>query len=330
MMTHTTSHRLEGLEPDNLLAFLAMLGLLRSLELVRPNWKPRVYWDFTESPLCPTLTTYQQTTQEEVCASSIDGLQIFHTALRPFRWQRSKKGERQRRAALITDQKRQLSLARRCVSAGQACAPNTVKHLIWKLRCDLIACSGARRSDEPTHIEPTPLKLPSGNMAFIGALFDLVDQCRSEDISSALFQKWTYSFKGNSLRLSPEEAQRYAYRASDPSPEGAYTELGASALSGLGLLSFPMAEAQKHWRMPAYSGIRREGLISWPIWGDGGGRGTSLYGIEAMLRAINPRDSNKAPIPAEMIATARRYVLDPNQGDYGNISRARVEPLLNI
>jgi len=34
-------HRLEGLEPDNLLAFLALLGLLRSLETARPAWRPR-------------------------------------------------------------------------------------------------------------------------------------------------------------------------------------------------------------------------------------------------------------------------------------------------
>ena len=31
-MNPTTEHRLDGLEPDNLLAFLALLGLLRTLE----------------------------------------------------------------------------------------------------------------------------------------------------------------------------------------------------------------------------------------------------------------------------------------------------------
>lgn len=41
-----TSHRLIGLEPDNLLAFLALLGLLRSLEAI-PEGKrlfPRACW----------------------------------------------------------------------------------------------------------------------------------------------------------------------------------------------------------------------------------------------------------------------------------------------
>ena len=38
-------HRLNGLEPDNLLAFLALLGLLRALETARPKWRPRARWD---------------------------------------------------------------------------------------------------------------------------------------------------------------------------------------------------------------------------------------------------------------------------------------------
>ena len=42
-MNPTTEHRLDGLEPDNLLAFLALLGLLRALEETdAPGWLPRV------------------------------------------------------------------------------------------------------------------------------------------------------------------------------------------------------------------------------------------------------------------------------------------------
>jgi hypothetical protein len=50
-----TEHRLEGLEPDNLLAFLALLGLLRALEEARPAWRPRVRWSIDEPPLRPVL-----------------------------------------------------------------------------------------------------------------------------------------------------------------------------------------------------------------------------------------------------------------------------------
>jgi hypothetical protein len=174
--------------------------------------------------------------------------------------------------------------------------------------------------------DATPMKLPSGQMTFIGAQFDTISACKAEDVCNSLFKAWSYGHKGNSLRFSPDEARRYAYRASDPSPEGSRTELGATALSGLGLLSFTMSEAQPHWRMVAYTGRRSEGKISWPIWDAENGSGASLQTIVAMLRALTFENRQDAAIcnMVCMIATARRYVLDPNQGDYGNVTRAEL------
>ena len=54
-MTIYADHRLDGLEPDNLLAFMALLGLLRTLEEARPDWHPRVSWTVDEPPLRPCL-----------------------------------------------------------------------------------------------------------------------------------------------------------------------------------------------------------------------------------------------------------------------------------
>jgi hypothetical protein len=44
-------HRLNGPEPDNLLAFLALLGMLRTLESSRPEWCPRAAWDLDNPPM---------------------------------------------------------------------------------------------------------------------------------------------------------------------------------------------------------------------------------------------------------------------------------------
>jgi hypothetical protein len=326
-MTAATSHRLDGLEPDNLLAFLALLGLLRALEMKRPDWKPRAYWDIEYAPLRPVLTTQEATTIEDISKAALDGLLIFRTALWPFSWPRTKQGS-VKKTALFFDQSRQRALSRRCTLALGACGPNDRRQMIWKLRCDLLAISGGSRSDRKKGqvLDVTPLKLPSGQMAFIGAQFDAISACQAEHVHSSLFKTWTYSHKGNSLRFSPDEAQRYAYRASDPSPEGSRTELGASALSGLGLLTFTMSEARPHWRVVAYTGRRSEGKICWPIWDAGDGAGASLQMIAAILRALTPDAQPSASIRSlvRMIATARRYVLDPNQGDYGNITRAEL------
>ena len=43
-MNARTTHRLDGLESDNLLAFLALLGLLRALEAADSTLHPRAAW----------------------------------------------------------------------------------------------------------------------------------------------------------------------------------------------------------------------------------------------------------------------------------------------
>lgn len=326
-MSAASSHRLDGLEPDNLLAFLALLGLLRALELARPEWNARAYFDLDKSPLRPVLTTHSATTQNEISSASLNGLHLFQDALRPFSWPRSKQGAA-KKTALLSDESRRRVLSKRCISALAVSPRNSRKRLVWQLRCDLLACSGARHPDPKKEgvVEPTPLKLPSGQMTFIGAQYDLIEQCNAADVSSCLFGPWAYAYKGSSLRLSPHEARRYAYRASDPSPEGSCTELGASALSGLGLLTFTMMDGQRRWRMTAYAGTRSEGKIVWPIWGSDGGDGATLTAIVGMLRSMQPADplDSAAGNLAHMLASARRYVLDPAQGDYGNVSRAEL------
>ena len=54
-MNSRTIHRLEGLEPDNLLAFMTLLGLLRTLEEARPDWFPRALWTIDSPPIRPAL-----------------------------------------------------------------------------------------------------------------------------------------------------------------------------------------------------------------------------------------------------------------------------------
>lgn len=324
-MTASSSHRLDGLEPDNLLAFLALLGLLRALEMTHPDWQPRAYWRTEEAPMTPVLTTSIKTTRNELCEAAVGGLKIFVEALRPFSWPRSKQGAA-RKTALFSDETRHRSLSKRCISALGACRFQTKERLVWQLRCDLIACSGGMRLKKKKDevVEPTPLKLSSGQMAFIGSQFDIAKRCRTEHINACLFQPWTYESSGHSLRLSPDEARRYAYRANDPSPEGSRTELGATAMAGLGLLAFTISNAETHWRMIAYTGTRIEGKICWPIWGANDGPGLSYQGILAFLRSIGFDTHQDIYVTSviRMIASARRYVLDPSQGDYGNINRA--------
>src|SRR5262249_8852466 len=80
LMTFASAHRLDGLEPDNLLAFLALLGLLRALEADdrgRPaddKLHPRVSWDIDRPPLRPRLVVARELATDRVLQRMAAGL----------------------------------------------------------------------------------------------------------------------------------------------------------------------------------------------------------------------------------------------------------------
>jgi hypothetical protein len=74
-------HRLDGLEPDNLLGFLALLGLLRALGTARSEWQPRAAWDLANPPVRPVLVLTDPQSREAVCDAAAEGvarLVAFH------------------------------------------------------------------------------------------------------------------------------------------------------------------------------------------------------------------------------------------------------------
>jgi hypothetical protein len=73
-------HRLQGLEPDNLLAFLALLGLLRALERARPHWHPRAAWGIDVAPLRPFLQLREPVEAKSLCEAAASGVQQLAAA----------------------------------------------------------------------------------------------------------------------------------------------------------------------------------------------------------------------------------------------------------
>src|SRR4051794_27628503 len=80
MTEPAAEHRLEGLEPANLLAFLALLGLLRALEEARPNWRPRARWSVQQAPLRPVLILRKPASRHEVLTGAAEGLATLGAA----------------------------------------------------------------------------------------------------------------------------------------------------------------------------------------------------------------------------------------------------------
>ena len=72
-MRPDTQHRLPALEPDNLLAFLALLGTLRALDVAEPQWGVRAHWDVDRPPTRPVLTLARAVTADAISEAVAKG-----------------------------------------------------------------------------------------------------------------------------------------------------------------------------------------------------------------------------------------------------------------
>lgn len=261
-MNANAQHRLAGLEPDNLLAFLALLGLLRALDTARPSWRARAYWDGTRHPLRPVLTLACAQTDESVAAAAAEGTAALADAHRFDR----------------NDLNYPAELARALLLEAQA--PHRAELL------DALMSDGSTRDDGT--IWPTPLcfLFGQGHQHFLSRLADIPaarlpakltktrrppDLTAPRYITEALFAPWTRSDPTDGLRWDPAEDRRYALRANDPSGDPAGMQHGANRLAAIGLPVLPGAAVRRRGAMRFLNAATSYGgdggiRITWPIW----------------------------------------------------------------
>jgi hypothetical protein len=271
-MTESTHHRLEGLEPDNLLAFLALLGLLRSLDTVRTEWGARAYWNVRQPPLRPVLMLTRAQTQDSVADAAAEGLSLLAASHR---------------------------FDRKDLKYTAAEAKELLQNSPDTELLDALMSDGAIRDDDS--VWPTPLcfLFGQGHQHFLARLADipagalppkLLKGRRPPDlkapayISAALFAPWTRSDPTDGLRWDPAEDRRYALRADDPSGDPAGMQHGANRLAAVGLAAMPGAVVIRRGEtrfLNAGTSYAADGgiQITWPIWSVP----ARLTGIRALL-----------------------------------------------
>ena len=281
-MTVGGIHRLDGLEPDNLLAFMALLGLLRTLEEARPGWRPRASWTVAEHPLRPRLHVVENVGSNAVAEAAAEGLAVLA---------RHHDFDGLRDLTLSPkDARRKLRLA------ADSDSPYAAQ--LWSA-----LFSDAVVQDDGA-VERTPLcLLGQSRQYFLSRLASVPretvpltrgsDQKRrsvseAECLSEALFAPWQRpdQAKNRSFRWDPHEDVRHALRANDPTDrktkEG--TQHGANRLAAVGLSVLTVVPTQNRGEMHlALIGGSRERngvhIVSWPIWREP----VSLSGIRALL-----------------------------------------------
>ena len=266
MMTRHSTHRLAGIEPDNLLAFLALLGMLRSIEHARPAWYPRIAWSVDEPPVRPMLTVREPATEDEIVAVIAEGLSDLA--------RRHEFGRLKNLWLFPKDASAKL----REVMAGD--------RYLSDLWAALISDGAIRKGTA----EPTPLCLlfGQGHMHFMSRLASVPQQSEppkrgpgrrkivireTDCLHEALFETWLRPDDTDSFRWDPHEDVRYALRATDPtdSKTKQTTQHGANRLAAVGLSALTVVPRVRAGtvQLEVMGGTRKRGIgfaFTWPIW----------------------------------------------------------------
>lgn len=328
-----TRHRLEGLEPDNLLAFLALLGLLRSLDAADREQKenlqlrPRAFWDLDRSPLRPVLRIACSATQNEVTEAASRGIAIL-TSANCFEGRK--------------DLNHPCSEARAMLEKA-AQAATASKRDAADLLASLMSDASVKENKNPgaAAIDPTPLCLlfGQGHQHFLERLVEVpvkpappprgkgkaaVTLSAAECLDEALFAPWHRSDPTFSFRWDPEEDVRYALMAGDPTDSDykGGTQHGANRLAAVGLAALTLAPETRVGRVrPSVLGgsFGPEGFsFSWPIWK----KPATISAIRALLGHPDLcKADGLAHLGVDHVLTARRISV----GKFMNFTRARIQ-----
>jgi hypothetical protein len=275
-------HRLEGLEPDNLIAFLALLGLLRTLETSRPAWRPRAAWDSDHPPLRPELVLAEPQIPMAVCEAAAEGaVSLAEKYSFP-------------QSAEQADPQKDLNYA--CATARRLlrdAVQDPLSEEVWSaLMCD------AAQKDGIVEATPFCLLFGQGHQHFLDRLAHVprmeappprrrgkkaVTLTAGETLYETLFEPWRRQDPTPGFRWDPAEDIRYALRAANPSGDKTMTQHGANRLAALGLSVLTVAPVQRgeRVRLQVLGGDfqRNEFFFYWPVWK----HPASLASIRALL-----------------------------------------------
>lgn len=295
-------HRASGLEPDNLLAFLALVGTMRALDAAGPPGAARVSWSVDRPPVRPVLHLAEAVTREALTAAVAAGVRELAAGL-AF--------DGRRDLTVTPAQGRELLMAARTTGAAAA----------WSaLVSDAAVAPDGRR------LERTPLcvLMGQGHQHFLSRLAGVpaaltppargqgsgrprVGMSEAACLEAALFETWTRADASDSFRWDPREDVRYAMRATDPSDSGkrGTTEHGANRLAAVGLPALtasPRASGAGPRLAVRGGGRDRRGrfTLTWPVWRE-------PIGLACLLDLLDhPRLDDPATRSALGVAERRR------------------------
>jgi len=279
----TNSLLLNGLQGGNLLAFLASVGVLRTLAVTEPEKQWKLSWEKNGAGWSPVLYGMGVANPEEL-------IEILHPAL-----------QKMHKCALMQDQ---LELQEHKDTAKIPChnfrkiAMEAQNNSLFSDRtyADFIAALGSEcipESKKDNSIQDTALRTMSGagHQHFLETMRLLIKKTDKNHLRSALFKTWAYSDEKLGLRWDPQEDRRYALRWKDPKNSSKDNQIktmyGANRLAVEALSLFPAMACGEHLETTGFSKIKRRDFFSWPIWS----APVDVYSMMSLLALDNLQDS---------------------------------------
>lgn len=319
-MTSCTNLRLDGLEPDNLLAFMALLGLLRALDEAQPRWRARVYWTVDEPPLRPALRVPSGLGQTDIAEAAAQGLEEL-AALHDF-------GD-------LADLKMPSDVAVELLrKAAESAGDDPYVADLWAaLVSDAVVEKGKTK--------PTPLcLLGGGRQRFMKSLASIpnsgtfrksgsgrknAEVSAAECLRDALFAPWLRPDNTHSFRWDPHEDVRHALRWKAPTDDKEPTQHGANKLAAIGLSVLTVVPQRGNAglaRLSVLCGVRnpnvRTPCFGWPIWS----QPVRLPAVKALLsHPFLHRPATREALGIVELRRCRRISV----GNYMNVTRAEAD-----
>ncbi len=234
---------MRGFDGHNLLAFLALLGLLTALGRSRPEWNPRASW----AGVTPHLHISTEANQEQIVRevlkgiSEIGGLMKF-SPLKNLKLTHEEFSKLQERISPEI-----------MVALGSDGAADDTGKVLYPPLCTMLG---------------------SGKQNFLERLenatcvdYDEGDK-NIEKIKNVLFEKWEYKDKESKItfRWDPKEYRPHAYRAKNPSIEKFSAIDGANRLAAVGFINYWCVPTKNKLSTVACKRDGKTWSTFWPIW----------------------------------------------------------------
>lgn len=290
---------LTGLRGDNPLAFLAALGALRVLSLVRPDNPPRMSWIIERGALRPVLHDFNGV-DASALPETIDAALRDLCGPEPFQFARNTSVKPAVFARFV------IEAADRALPGDRRCADFAAA-----FGCEALTTRQGKAQD-------TALRTMSGagHQHFVEFMRTLCEKTNAEHLREALFGPWRRQDGPPSMRWDPIDDRRYALRWKNPSNEQIRTVRGANRLAVEALPLFTTAPAGGELRT---TGFQRK-TWTWPIW-------DAAVGVEAVrslltLAELHTHAPDRRCLGAMGVAEVYRSTRI-TVGKYRNFSPAR-------